>query len=167
MSRCLDIIFFTLYNIKAMKRGNILDKDFSGNLQIIRQLHQCGHFLYYKMVGTSGRTRVLRALAAEDNLLQKDLQDKLKIKSGSISDILIKLEKKGLINRTKCKKDARNMRIILTDLGRKEGNIYVENFNKDVEELTAFLTSEERIEFNKLLTKTLNHWDNIEFDKNN
>lgn len=141
--------------------------DFSKSLQIIKQLHQCGHFLYYKMVGTSGRTRILRALASHGELLQKDLQNRLNIKSGSISDTIIKLEKEGLIKRKKCEKDARNMKISLTELGKKEGDIYVENFNNGVEDLTSPLTFDEKKDLIKLLEKTLDHWKDLDLDKYN
>lgn len=162
------LFFFSLIIVQLLKnRGDKLKDDFSESLQIIKQLHQCGHFLYYKMVGTSGRTRILRALASHGELLQKDLQNRLNIKSGSISDTIIKLEKEGLIKRKKCEKDARNMKISLTELGKKEGDIYVENFNNGVEDLTSPLTSDEKKDLIKLLEKTLDHWKDLDLDKYN
>lgn len=162
------LFFFSLIIVQLLKnRGDKLKDDFSKSLQIIKQLHQCGHFLYYKMVGTSGRTRILRALASHGELLQKDLQNRLNIKSGSISDTIIKLEKEGLIKRKKCEKDARNMKISLTELGKKEGDIYVENFNKGVEDLTSPLTFDEKKDLIKLLEKTLDHWKDLDLDKYN
>lgn len=138
------------------------DKKLLESKELVKKLGRCGHFLYFKMEGYSGRTRVLMSLLKEGELLQKDLQQKLNIKSGSMSDLLIKMESENLIERIKSREDGRNMIIKLTDKGKEESLIKKEVFDKKVVELFDCISREEKDTLDNILEKILNHWEKFE-----
>ena len=73
--------------------------------ELFRLMQACGHILYHSGSGKSGQGRILHILDYQNSVSQKDLQTMLDIKSGSISELLSKLEREGLIRREKDEKD--------------------------------------------------------------
>ena len=63
--------------------------------EIIRHLRRCGHFLYFKTGGKTGRRQIFYILLRREELLQRELQDLLGVQSGSLSEIIIKMEADG------------------------------------------------------------------------
>lgn len=132
--------------------------------EVIKQLRMCGHFLYFKMGGKIGRRRILVVLEEHHELLQKELQDILQVQSGSLSEIVIKMENDGLIEKAKSTKDGRHLVLRLTEKGLEEAKIAHEDNEKDVEELMSCLTKEQEKELHTLLKIVLNHWKNFKND---
>ena len=60
----------------------------------------------------------LLALWEKDNVLVKELGERLYLDSGTLTPLLINLEKKNYIKRIKDKNDGRELHIVLTDEGR-------------------------------------------------
>ncbi len=60
---------------------------------------------------------VMLVLWEEDNTPLKDIGQRLFLDSGTLTPLLKKLEKNGLINRTRSEKDEREIRITLTKKG--------------------------------------------------
>ena len=60
--------------------------------RIIEYLGACGRFLHYKMGEKAGRRRIFTILSKAKELPQRELQDILGICSGSLSEILAKME---------------------------------------------------------------------------
>lgn len=129
---------------------------------VIKQLKACGHFLYFRMGGKIGRKRILIILEKHHELLQKELQDMLEVQSGSLSEIIIKMENDGLIEKAKSEKDGRHMVIRLTEKGLMEAEIAREEHDKHVEELMSCLSENQKQELNDLLSTVLKHWKTIE-----
>ncbi len=63
--------------------------------------------------------RILRILSAHNGISQHELQDIMGIKPGSLSEVLIKLEKAGYITRKLDKNDRRRQVVNITDEGRR------------------------------------------------
>lgn len=63
--------------------------------------------------------RILRILSAHNGISQHELQDIMGIKPGSLSEVLIKLEKAGYITRKLDKNDRRRQIVNITDEGRR------------------------------------------------
>ena len=63
--------------------------------------------------------RILRILTANDGISQHTLQEMIGIKPGSLSEVLIKLEKSGCIVRKTDKQDKRCQNVYITDEGRR------------------------------------------------
>lgn len=89
-------------------------------------LIRCGHKLGNRHGGGHTQGRILKILYYQGPITQKNLQDKLDIQPGSMSEIAAKLEVKGLIRRDKDSSDKRKILLTLTEAGRAD----VENFQK-------------------------------------
>ena len=94
--------------------------------------------------------RMLRMIAAEDGISQKEMQTRLAITPASLSELLNKLAEKGLVIRTRDENDRRRIRLSLTDKGRQAIDVLASA--KD-EELFAALNQEERAQLRQLLEK--------------
>ena len=117
----------------------------------------CGHHLHHRGRRGGGQGGILALLAEQESIDQKDLQNLLQIQPGSVSEILTKLEQKGLIIREKNEDDRRRSVIRLTEMGRKA----LEGQTKRVNEADMFavLSKEEQEELKILLKKLLDSWE--------
>ena len=136
--------------------------DLSVSHQAIAQLRACGHFLYYRMGGRVGRRRILTLLSEHPNMLQKELQDTLQIQSGSLSEVIIKLEEAGLVEKGKCEKDGRQWTINLTEKGKLQAQRLKTEYNEKVLKMTECLSPEQLDVLNELLSTMLEHWNSID-----
>lgn len=121
-------------------------------------MHATGHFLHRRGRQGGGQEGILAILAEKGQMSQKELQDILRIQPGSISEILSKLEMKGLIIRQKDEDDRRKSIVQLTD----EGRSVLEKGNPRMDETALFevLNAEEQAELKRLLKKLLDFWKN-------
>ena len=129
------------------------------NAELLESMELCGHFLYHRRGGRRGQNRILGMLYREGEMTQKEVQNRLDIQSGSISEIVRKLEAKGLVKRKKHKDDKRNVVLTITDEGKE---FYNENQRiKKQQEAVIFnaLSHDERRELKSLLDKLLADWE--------
>lgn len=133
--------------------------------QIIKQLRLCGHFLHYKIGGGRvGRKRILTLLSENQELLQRDLQDMLGVQSGSLSEMIIKMEADGLVEKVRSQKDGRQLVLRLTPEGLAQAEAFKEKYDEQVEKMMCCLSDEQMHELHKLLDITVTHWKEIEKD---
>lgn len=130
------------------------------NKPLLEALELCGHFLYHRRGGKHGQARILRILSAKNSLSQRKVQDVLGIKSGSVSEILGKMEADGLIWREKDETDKRNQLLHLTEKGRAQAQENARRLQKQNEILFSGLSEEEQKLLYQLLTKLLENWRN-------
>ncbi|MBQ1506356.1 MAG: MarR family transcriptional regulator [Erysipelotrichales bacterium] len=118
-----------------------------------------GHIMRHKAHHRFGMTqdRILRDLAEHPDRTQKDLMENLRVRPGSVSEILKKMEEKGLIERSREEEDHRMALITLTDEGRKA----LEGMSKEEpeEDLFVALSDEEKETMKNLLKKVLKDWE--------
>ncbi len=67
-----------------------------------------------------GKFRCLQQLTETDGVSQRALADALRIRPASLSELLARLEQKGLVERRASETDRRSLRVFLTDRGREE-----------------------------------------------
>lgn len=96
---------------------------------------------------------VLSVLAARSPLGQRALLNELDVRSASLSEVLSKLERQGLITRERDDSDRRNFIIRLTEEGRSGAEKYGKMHDSDAEMLFSGFTDEERACFAALLRK--------------
>lgn len=123
---------------------------------LFAQMRKCGHYLFHKKGRRSTQDRILHILAENDEISQKQLQEVLGIKSGSLSEILSKLELKQHIVKYKDNQDKRKVIIKITELGKVEVNSQL-----DIEsELNFFskLDESQKNELNHLLSILVDDW---------
>lgn len=122
-------------------------------------MRACGHFLYHRSGSCSGQGKILTILADKGSMTQKELQEMLYIKSGSVSEILTKLEEKGLILRKKQEEDKRRIVLELTDEGQKA--VREQRKKNEEEKLFQVLDEREQEELEGLLAKLLESWKDM------
>jgi DNA-binding MarR family transcriptional regulator len=120
-------------------------------------MRQSGHYLFHRARGNEahGQERILRILSETGGMSQKELQCRLGIQPGSVSEILSKMEEKELIARARSSQDGRRMDLVLTDKGRERA---AELRKDDAEELFQALTPKEQEQLKVLMTKLVTSW---------
>ena len=121
-------------------------------------LRACGHYLYHRFGKNMGQRRILAILSERESMTQKELQEMLRIQPGSVTEILTKLEEKGMIRRRKDEEDKRRCILELTEDGRKEFELRREQEGEKAL-LFSVLDAAEQEELQKLLGKLLKSWE--------
>lgn len=118
-----------------------------------------GHLLHHKRHHHFGASQdeVLDVLRKKENISQKDLSGHLKIKPGTMSELINKLEEKELVSREKDMEDKRLSNIMLT----KKGKDFLKK-KEDIKEKDVFkiLNKEEKETLKNLINKLINHLEN-------
>lgn len=131
-------------------KGPCYDKD---NLYSL--MRACGRHLYHCSKG-SGQGKILAILSERKKMTQKELQEILQIQSGSMSEILAKLEEKGLIWRSRDEVDKRRSVLELTEAGCEWVRKYA--LQRDEQTFFRVLKEEEQEALKKLLGRLLEDW---------
>lgn len=123
------------------------------------KLDRCAHFLYHRQhSGSRGQGKILKILSVSGPMTQKELQDRLDIQAGSMSEIAAKLEGKGLIARTRDDKDKRCILLTLTEEGKADVALYAEARKRE-HQMFDVLTEEEQRQLDALLSRLLESWE--------
>lgn len=101
-----------------------------------------------------GQALILAILAGRDAISQRDLQQMLGIQPGSLSELVSKLEAKGLVTRERAE-DRRGNVLHITDAGRQASTVQPEADGSDP---FSPLTAEQQDQLSAMLRTLLNHW---------
>lgn len=96
-----------------------------------------------------GQGKILLALSDNDNLSQKDLVETLDMTPQSVAEFVRKLEKRGLVSRTKSIKDKRVIIVSLT----QEGRLETQKRTQVIPRYLRVLNDDELTQFNNILDK--------------
>ena len=110
--------------------GHLNREDMSLEDILLYQFRSCTHFFRYGMGGKTGQQRILAMLAERGIITQRELQDMLGVQSGSLSEILNKVETCGYIMRRQNERDRRQMNLELTDSGMEAARNFREEHMK-------------------------------------
>lgn len=83
-----------------------------------RQLHRCSHHIGHMDGHYSEQSRLLLLIAENDGVIQRDLAEEMDVRPSSMTEMLGKMEKMGLVYRKQDEKDQRVMHIFLTEQGK-------------------------------------------------
>lgn len=126
--------------------------------QLTGLLRFCGKTLHHGMGGKCSQDRILMLLAHHGTVTQRELMDMIGIQSGSMSEVLGKIEEAGLLCRVKNEIDKRNVDVMLTEAGR-EAAAEVRQRRAALETiLFERLSEEEKQQLLTLLKKLRNAW---------
>lgn len=128
------------------------------NKELLSLMELCGHFLYHRRGGKRGQTRILRLLSEHGEMSQRQLQDILNIKSGSLSEIVRKMENEGLILRKKHPEDRRNIMIQITKKGTQTCTENIRLLQEQESILFNALSEKEQEQLFTLLSQLLADW---------
>lgn len=133
--------------------------------EVIRNLRQCGHFLYFKTGGKTGRRRIFYFLLQQGELPQRELQDLLCVQSGSLSEIIIKMEADGLIEKVRSRRDGRRLVLQLTEEGRRQAEESCAKYERQVEKMLSCLSPEQKTSLLDTLELLIAHWAVLDTDE--
>ncbi len=132
--------------------------------ELLLLMEKCGRFLHHRRGGKRGQGRILKILMAEGEMTQKELQERLGIQSGSMSEIVLKLEGRGFIRREREEKDKRKIKLKITETGRSFFQERHQEMMNEEKNLFNGLTQSEQEVLQELLIKLLEDWESS-FDK--
>lgn len=118
-------------------------------------LRVCGRRLYHSSCAGRTQARVLRLLAA-GGVTQRELQERLQIQPGSVSELTGKLEMKGFVTRARDENDRRRVTLTLTPAGRRAAEAAAEH--SDIAVRFGGLTDAEQKQLIALLEKLIESW---------
>jgi DNA-binding MarR family transcriptional regulator len=122
-----------------------------------------GHYLHVHAGGRSGQQHVLVMLRTHGGSMgQREIQERSKISSASISEVLAKLEAAGMVTRTRSDEDRRQQVIVLTEAGTREADGHIAQRDRFEERCLACLTEDEKAQLVGLLDRLVGHWESIE-----
>jgi DNA-binding MarR family transcriptional regulator len=103
--------------------------------------------------------RVLSILAERESMSQRELLDRLHVRSASLSELLIKLEKHGHIARQRDEKDKRGFLLRLIDSGRAALTEHRRQHMESAAHLFSVLNETERETLFVLFNRLLAAWE--------
>ena len=136
-----------------------LNESASTEQQLLYKLHKCIHYLHQNTPGRAGQGRILMMLDKYGSITQRQLTELAGVRSASLSEILSKLEHRGLIERSKNADDKRNIDVKLTDAGKNAVTASRESRLENEKELFSCLTEDEIDNLSETLDKLINHWN--------
>ena len=148
----------------AQQEGRAVRND---EKNVMELLGQCGMVVVHHK-GQRGQGRILKTLAEQPEMSQKELQEKMNIQAGSLSEVLAKLEHKGFITRAKDENDKRSSIITLTEEGQKAAAEakakHEQHHGKGGNPWLKALSADEQAQLKALLVKLADSWDEIGAD---
>ncbi|MDU4884841.1 MarR family winged helix-turn-helix transcriptional regulator [uncultured Clostridium sp.] len=141
---------------QARKREEFKNLPQEDRLMIM--LGKCGMILNNKSCGHHGRGRILKVLLEKGTITQSELQDIIDIRSGSLSEILSKMEDKQLIIREKDENDKRKVRILMTEKGKETILLKEEEHKNKGKELFNVINEDEQNQLEMILSKLIKSW---------
>ncbi len=127
------------------------------------ELHAALHILARNMHAMSdsraGQGRLLGILLENDGITQRELQDLVFVRSGSLSEVLGKLEAAGLVERRASAEDRRMMRVFLTELGAREAHACANRRAEAISGLFGCLNEQEKEQLLGLVTRVNAHME--------
>ncbi|KYC39960.1 transcriptional regulator [Scytonema hofmannii PCC 7110] len=104
-----------------------------------------------------GQEILLMHLWENDGLIQSDLALKMQVEAPTLTKMLNRMEKVGLLQRRRDEEDARICRIYLTDAGRSLQKPVTQAWNLLEKRILANLTLEEQLLLRRLLLQVHNN----------
>lgn len=98
------------------------NKEESRGDQIRHLLHSCNKYLFFHVGKGAQQNRAL-SLLVDGPVSQKELQEQLGVQPASVSELISKLEAKGLVERTRSDADRRVVMLSLTEAGKQREKI--------------------------------------------
>ena len=127
--------------------------DTDGKLAAV--LREVRHLSRARMESKGGQARILGILSRRGSMTQKELTERLGIRPGSVSEVIGKLERGGLIERRENESDRRTADIRLTEEGRVRAS---EQEREKKADLFTVFSDEEKQTLLSLLEKLVADW---------
>ena len=135
----------------------------TGNLELYRALLRVSHVLRHghgepELKMAPGQKRVLTTLARHDSMSQRDLLEEMGLARATLSELLTRLEEKGLIERARSKADRRVIIVSLTKQGKAASKKVIDIELDIAEEAFAPLSAAQKDDMKSMLDAMLQSW---------
>ena len=121
-------------------------------------LFQAAYAIRKKAGGADAQYRILRMLRKDGMTSQRDLQEKLGVRSGSLAETMGKMEEKGWIRRTRSTEDRRKLLLGITPKGEEALDALQA---QDEESMFEALSDKEKKQLRKILTRIIDKGEEI------
>ena len=133
------------------------------NSELYRAFLRVSHVLRHghgepELMMAPGQQRVLSALARHDSLSQRDLLEEMGLARATLSELLTRLEEKGLIERTRSKADRRVIIVSLTKKGKAASKKVSDIQSSIADEAFAPLSAAQKDDMKSMLDAVLQSW---------
>ena len=115
-----------------------------------RQLHRYAPRSDFAGTYFRGKSRILQFIAEHDGVIQRDLAEEMDVRPSSMTEMLLKMERVGLITREQDTGDQRVMHIHITEQGRAMVEAARRTEPKIADSAFDVLTDDEREELLRL-----------------
>ena len=129
------------------------------DLQLVRRLRRCGHLLHHIYNFSNGSQMRILLRLRDEPMTQKELTDQLRIQPGSLSEMLTKVERAGLVEKRRSERDRRNFELRLTDAGRAQADVFEKEQMEQATWLLEPLTDDQKAQLKSLLETLIAHWE--------
>ena len=129
------------------------------DLALVRRLRRCGHLLHHIYNFLNGSQMRLLLRLRDEPMTQKELTDQLRIQPGSLSEMLAKVERAGLVEKRRSERDRRNFELRLTDEGRAQADVFEKEQMEQATWLLEPLTDDQKVQLKSLLETLIAHWE--------
>jgi len=126
--------------------------------KLAANFREIAHFARHGGGGKGGQGRILGILARRGTMTQREMMELVDVRSGSLSEVLGKLEAAGYILRTPNEADRRSVDVALTDKGREAAEEAFARRAQMTAGLFSALNEEEKAALNALLEKLGADW---------
>lgn len=127
--------------------------------KLVISLRDVGHMIRFLFEGKGSQKRILIILNETGGMTQRELTKRLGIQSGSVSEVIGKLEGAGLIFRIPSFSDRRTTDLMLTEKGKAKAEEAARQRKKRHEEMFSCLSEEEKSALLKLTEKLNADWN--------
>ena len=134
-------------------------KSFDTNNKLICNIRDMGHTVRAMSDGKASQSRILIVLNTEGAITQSKLTELLNVQPGTVSEVIGKLERAGLIERTASENDRRTSELRLTVDGVEMAMQASEARKNRYEDMFACLTESEKFDLLALLEKVNEDWE--------
>ncbi|MBD2433387.1 MULTISPECIES: MarR family winged helix-turn-helix transcriptional regulator [Fischerella] len=104
-----------------------------------------------------GQEILLMYLWEEDGLTQSELVERMEVEPPTLTKMLNRMERCGLLKRCQCPEDARSYQVYLTEAGQALQQPVTQLWHEVEKQIVANLTLEERLLFRRLLMQVRNN----------
>lgn len=126
--------------------------------KLLVMLSKLSHLSRSAFDGKTSQNRILHLLLDEGTMTQRELTERLDIQSGSVSEVMKKLENAGLITRTVSEADRRAVDVSLTPDGLALAEEYVYQRSARITEMFSCLSLDEQQQLLALLEQLGQNW---------
>ena len=108
-----------------------------------------------------GRGRLLEILAKNDGVSSRELAELMDIRPSSLTEMLVRMEREGLITRTTDENDRRVTRISMTESCAELAKQHCERRAEDIARVSACFTDEEAAQFCSMCDRLREHLEQL------